>query len=308
RFSLFAIITVAIIVTGIVLQRAPFAAPLALEPSLPRAASIARAEILGPRVSNDIPFPEITARSAAVVDAATGALLGEKEKDAVQPIASVTKLMTALVFLDTNPSWQEVITMERSDNRAGGALFVYPGEQLTLYDLFMTMLVGSANNAAVALARVTHLSPEAFADRMNERAQTMGLFSTHFTEPTGLDRGNVSSALDLVRLGWKAFFESSLREALTTKEHVFITTNTHVRHRVKTTDDLLSSHKDDYTIIGAKTGFTNEAGYTFLVEAQRGEQQVIVAVLGAPTEEDRFHDADTLIRWAFARYQFSDKE
>ncbi len=303
RFSLFAIIGFAVIATGILLRAGNVVPPLVLQQPFVEPPALAHAqEVIGPHAVHDLPFPAITAHSAAVVDAQTGVLLGEKDKDAVQPIASVTKLMTALVFLDTNPSWQNVVTMERSDNRAGGALFVYPGEQLALYDLFMTMLVGSANNAAVALARATHLSPEAFADRMNERAQTMGLFSTHFTEPTGLDRGNVSSALDLVRLGWKAFSESSLREALTAKEHVFATTNTHVRHRVKTTDDLLSSHKDGYAIVGAKTGFTYEAGYTFLVEAHRGKKQVIVAVLGAPTEEDRFRDADTLIRWAFEKY------
>lgn len=303
RFSLFAIMAFAVIATGAVLRAGAFAPPLVMqEPPVESVPLVRAAEIIGPHAVHELPFPAITARSAAVVDAETGVLLGEKNKDAIQPIASVTKLMTALVFLDTNPSWQNVITMERSDNRPGGALFVYPGEQLVLYDLFMTMLVGSANNAAVALARVTHLSLEEFSASMNERAQAMGLSATHFTEPTGLHAGNVSSALDLVRLGWKAFANPSLREALTATEHVFVTTNTHVRHRVKTTDDLLFARNNGYTIVGAKTGFTNEAGYTFLVEAKQGQKQVIVAVLGASTEEDRFHDADTLIRWAFEKY------
>ncbi|MDO8581354.1 MAG: serine hydrolase [bacterium] len=305
RLSLFAIIAAAIIVTGIAVHRTPIATSLIAQPSLPRAASVARAEsIVGPRVNNDIPFPEITARSATVVDAITGALLGEKNKDAVAPIASVTKLMTALVFLDSKPIWQKEITMGSRDNRPGGTLFVRSGERLTVYDVFMTMLVGSANNAAIALTRAAGFSLEEFVQRMNDRAETMGLFSTHFVEPTGLDAGNVSTAFDLVRLGWQAFQLPQIREALTTREHIFTTVNTKIRHRVKTTDDLLFSHTDDYTLVAAKTGFTYEAGYTFLVEATKGEKRVIVAVLGASTEEDRFRDADALIRWAFQKYEW----
>lgn len=305
RFSPLAIIAAAIIITGIALYRVPVAPPLAAQPSLPRAASVAYAEeSLDPRIENDVPFPVITARSAAVVDAETGALLGEKDKDGVAPIASVTKLMTALVFLDSEPAWQKEIIMEQRDNRPGGTLFVRPGERLTLYDVFMTALVGSANNAAIALTRAAGLSLEEFAGRMNDRAAAMGLFSTHFTEPTGLDAGNVSTALDLVRLGWQAFQLPRVREALTTREYVFTTVNTKMRHRIKTTNDLLLSNTDGYMLVAAKTGFTNEAGYTFLVEAREGEKRVIVAVLGAPTEEDRFHDADLLIRWAFQKYEW----
>lgn len=304
RFPLFAIIVLAIITTGIIIARIPFAPPIAVEPMVtPRTALAQEAiPIIGPQIKNDLPFPLITAKSAAVVDAATGVLLGEKEKDFIAPIASVTKVMTALVFLDTQPAWERTITMERSDNRPGGALFVAPGERLTLYDLFMTMLVGSANNAAIAMTRAAGLSIEEFTERMEVRARSLHLSGTRFVEPTGLDAGNVSSALDLVRLGWQAFQHPNIREALTTKEHVFSTTNTLKRHRVKTTDDLLLMPTDGYTIVGAKTGFTNEAGYTFLIEARRGEHGVIVALLGAPTEDDRFHDADMLIHWAFQKY------
>lgn len=305
RFSLFAIIVVAIVVMGIVIQRAPLAAPLVVQPSLPRTASIVQAEALvGPRSAIDIPFPDITARSAAVVDAETGALLGEKDKDRVASIASVTKLMTALVFLDSVPAWEKEITMERRDNRPGGTLFVRPGERLTLYDLFMTALVGSANNAAIALTRASGLSLEEFVQRMNDRAEMMGLFSTHFVEPTGLEAENLSTAFDLVRLGWRAFQMPQIREALTTREHVFATVNTKMRHRIKTKNDLLLSHTNGYTLVAAKTGFTHEAGYTFLVEAKRGTKRVIVAMLGASTEEDRFRDADMLIRWAFEKYEW----
>lgn len=293
------------IVAGVALYRIPVAPPLAAQPPLPRVASVARAEEpFGPRMKSDIPFPVITARSAAVVDAITGAFLGEKDKDSVAPIASVTKLMTALVFLEGEPEWQKEIIMRSNDNRPGGTLFVRPGERLTVYDVFMTALVGSANNAAIALARATGLSLEEFVQRMNDRAAAMGLLSTHFVEPTGLDAGNASTAFDLVRLGWQAFQLPQVREALTTREHVFTTINTKMRHRVKTTNDLLLSHTDGYTLIAAKTGFTHEAGYTFLVEAREGEKRIIVAVLGAPTDDDRFHDADLLIRWAFQKYEW----
>ncbi len=305
RFSLFTIIAFAIIAAGAVLRAVPFAPPLATPAAVALSTSSVFAEekhAIGPQIKNSIPFPVITAKSAAVVDGETGALLGEKDKDRVTPIASLTKLMTALVFLDTSPAWQEEITMENTDNRPGGTLFVRAGERLTFYDLFMTMLVGSANNAAVALTRASGGSIPEFVERMNARAERMGLSATHFVEPTGLDEGNVSTALDLVRLAWHAFATPSLRDAVTAKEYVFATLNTGMRHRVKTTNELLLSATDGYTLIGAKTGYTHEAGYTFLVEAERNGHRVIVAVLGAPQEEDRFRDADTLIRWAFQKY------
>lgn len=311
RIPLF-LLGVTVVTAGALLYgRAPVASPLnnaafVSVGETPRAEAAVEESTIGPRQESLTPFPVIEAKSAAVVDGETGVLLGEKEKDGVFPIASVTKLMTALVFLDTQPSWERVITMKSGDNRPGGTLFVRPGERVTTRDVFMTALVGSANNAAVALMRASDLSLEAFVQRMQERAVSMGLSATQFAEPTGLEAGNVSSALDLVRLGWHAFQHPAIREALTSKEHVFFTVRNNIRHRVKTTNDLLFASPNGYTIVGAKTGFTNEAGYTFVIEAKNGENRVIVALLGAPTEEDRFRDADTLVRWAFANYRWGE--
>jgi serine-type D-Ala-D-Ala endopeptidase (penicillin-binding protein 7) len=258
----------------------------------------------GPQRIHEQAFPEVTAASAVVVDAVTGHILGDKNKEYVGPIASITKVMTALVFLDYNTSW-DTLKMQRSDYRPGGTILVRAGSQMTQYDAFMTMLVGSENNVAIALTRSLGFTEQDFVTRMNQYAEQLDLADTHFVDPTGLKSGNISTALDLVRLGWHVFQQPSMREALTTPEYYFTATNTRVRHHIRTTNDLLTAEIDGYSIIAAKTGFTNDAGYTFLVEAanQDGER-VIVAVLDAPTETDRFRDADALIRWAFETYDW----
>ncbi|MBI4262622.1 D-alanyl-D-alanine carboxypeptidase [Candidatus Uhrbacteria bacterium] len=262
---------------------------------------------IGPQLKNTAKaVPLVTAERAVIVDGATGVVLFGKEEQTRTPIASLTKLITALVVLDRNPDWGKRMVMTAQDDRAGGTLFVRRGEEVTVRDLFFTSLVGSANNATVALARSTDLSREEFVDAMNAMARRIGLHDTVFVEPTGLDPGNQSTAHDIARLAWHAFQDASIREAVTTEEYVFRTANTRVRHRIKNTDILLHANGKSYTIIGGKTGYIDEAGFCLVVEAEEGPRRVIALVLGSKSHEDRFRDVDALIRWALESYQWDE--
>ncbi|MFH0804833.1 MAG: serine hydrolase [Patescibacteria group bacterium] len=246
----------------------------------------------------------ITARSAVVLDAQSGAVLWFRQPDLVRPIASLTKLMTALVFLEQGVSFDTEVTIESSDNEGteGSRLLVEAGERLTARDLFYASLVGSANNATRALARASGLTPEAFASRMNELAVTLGAPHTHYAEVTGLDPANVSTALDYSRIASYAFRNETVRQALATPEYTFETADQHVRHRIRSTDELLADQT--IGIVAAKTGYLDEAGYTFACQAAGTGSLVTVVLLGSDTSQARFTESAALIRWVDSAYRW----
>ncbi len=252
--------------------------------------------------------PTITATSAILVDRSTGAVLFAKDTEQSLPIASITKLMTALVFLDEQPDWNEIVTIESEDVRSGSAPYFVPGDRVAVDDLFFSALVGSINTAVAALARATSLPPEEFVARMNLRAEMLGLTSTHFVEPTGLDPGNVSTPADVVRLARAAFADTTIRAALNVPAHDINRVPSNRLRHIISTNDLVRNPPDAYAITGAKTGFTGDAGYTFTVEAERDGNGVILALLHATSEESRFADADALIRWAFTAHTWPSPE
>ncbi len=243
-----------------------------------------------------------TAKSFIIIDAKTKKTLLAKDSEKRLPIASLTKLMTALTFLDANPNWEQMITMIKTDERIGSRIRVSDGDIIKLKDVFFSALIGSANNAIMALVRSTGLGEQAFVARMNEKAKSLGLEDTNFVEPTGLDQNNLSSARDLARLLSEALENNQIREALDDEEYRFETVNDQVWHTVKNTDKLLKSYLD---VIGGKTGFTDEAGYNLALETKgtRG-QTIVLVILGSRSSQDRFEEAKGLATWAFENYQW----
>ncbi|MEK7168059.1 MAG: serine hydrolase, partial [Patescibacteria group bacterium] len=148
---------------------------------------------------------KVTAQSVLVLDQDSKKILFEKNSGQVRSIASLTKLMTALVFLDNNPGWEKEITMDSSDMRPGGQTQLMAGEKLTARDAFFAMLVGSANEAAVALSRYTGLSEQDFISQMNIKAEALGMSGAVFKDVTGLDPDNQASAVDVMFLAQEAF-------------------------------------------------------------------------------------------------------
>jgi D-alanyl-D-alanine carboxypeptidase len=129
----------------------------------------------------------LTVKSALVLEKRTGNVVFEKSAGEVRPIASLTKLMTALVFLEYNPGWDKIVTLEKTDFVGGATLWLKKGDKVRVKDLFYAMLAGSKNNAAEALVRSTGLKREKFIELMNEKAQNWSLSNTIFYDTTGLD-------------------------------------------------------------------------------------------------------------------------
>lgn len=244
-----------------------------------------------------------SAKSAIVVDQASGAVLFQKEPDLQLPIASITKLMTALVFLNNNPGFEQAAAVGPGENDLEGArLYVKDNEEVRLIDLFFASLVGSANNATQAMVHSTGMSGEEFVVKMNQKAQELEMNNSHFVEPTGLNSGDISTVTDLVKLARAAFSIPEIQRATTQKEHSLITVTNQELHTIKSPDELLNSYLN---LTGAKTGFTYEADYCLVARAKNEQgHEVIAVVLGSESNTARFQETKALISWAFKNYQW----
>ena len=254
--------------------------------------------------------PILESKSAIVVDNQTGKILFEKNKNEVSPVASLTKLMTAIVFLENrNKDWGEWVTYKKEDKLEPAWINIAPGDQIKIKDVFNTALVGSANDATLILARLVK-NPENFVEEMNKKARSFGMKKTKFLEPTGLDPKNVSTASDLSILIKKALEIEKIKETLQKKEIDFQikkADGSFYWRRIKNTDKLLDSF---INISGAKTGYLEESDYCFAGiggssprrsgfghAGGSSDGQSIVVVLGAPTSETRFKEAKILFWW-----------
>lgn len=257
------------------------------------------------RVYTDVLDIKTTAQSAIAVDVKSGKVLYQKNSQEVRSIASITKLMTALVFLEHNPGWQTEFSTIASDRRNGGIIHLNTGEMLTIRNLFQTALIASDNDATVALARSTGLSEEEFINKMNQKAQELGLINAEFADPTGLNNSNQATAEDIVKLVNAALANREIATATTTSSYEFEVMGEEKTRPVvlKNTDWLTSSYLD---IVGGKTGYIEKAGYCLAVKL-KGEQgqEIIVVVLGSATNFDRFQDVKAITDWVFTNYQWN---
>ena len=241
--------------------------------------------------------PEITARAALVENGATGEVLFRYRDRARVPIASITKLMTALVAVERS-SPHSLMTVPADAPYVGGSTArLRPGERLTVRDLLEAALVQSANDAAYTLAvNVGRGSVERFVALMNARARQLGLTGTHFVRPDGLDvPGHYSSARDVTELARAAMQKPLVREIVRDR------TETIAGGRVlETWNDLLSTFPG---VIGVKTGHTSAAGWSQVAAAQGNGFTIYATLLGSPSREERNADLAELLRWGLAQYR-----
>lgn len=242
------------------------------------------------------PGPELSAIAGIVFDRSSGTVLWQKEPDTVVPIASLSKLMTAMVFLDQETDWQTVEQMDREENELEGAkLFVGDGDTVRQIDLFYSALVGSANNATQALADGSGLTEEAFLQQMNERAAALGLEHTAFFDVTGLNPKNVSTVKELAVLGRAAFAYPEIADATTRVNHEMRSVGRDEYHNVETTNLLLKA--GDLRITGSKTGYLDEAGYNLLTQVEVNDRVLMIVLVGAKSHFQRFTETRRLIEW-----------
>ncbi len=248
------------------------------------------------------PAGGVYARNAILVDPRTGEVLFEKNAARQVPIASLTKLMTALVFLEQKPNLRREATVTATELDGGGRTRLRNGEQVALGDLLHLSLMCSDNVATRVLARESGLTHDAFVARMNRKAGELKLSGSRFVEFTGLDEHNVSTAADVARLLHAAAHDPLIQDVTTTREYAFRTERG--EHVFRNTNRLLYGHWD---VLGGKTGFISEAGYCFATWVREQGRDLIAVVLGAPTEATRFADAVRLIQKATpARAQATD--
>lgn len=253
------------------------------------------------KVNNNSLGVKISAVSAAVMDKRTGLILWQKNANEKRSIASITKLMTALVFLDNNPGWKTEVTMEEEDEINGGTNHILRGELVTVENLFYTSLIASDNNSTRALARSTGLSQEEFVSRMNSKAKELGLNNTQFVDLTGLKDGNQSTALEILSLAKKSFDNSYIRDAVSSSSYSF-TALSGGAHKVVSTNKLFNSFLD---IEAGKTGYINASGYCLVSEVAEGDNHIISVVLGSDSHDARFQDLKILSAWIFENFNWS---
>lgn len=251
-----------------------------------------------PKINDSLNYPIIDATSAIIIDAETGMVLYEKNSFARLPMASLTKLMTAVVAID-NLRLDDIATIDVEDTYIEPLVMnLQPGEQITIGNILSGLLIGSNNDAALALARVGgNGSMEDFYQKMNEKAQTLGMKDSHFSNSHGLDDPELySSAHDLAMLAKYAMNNSIIADLVSTKEMVVTDINGTIEHNLKTTNKLLDSY---LPIEGVKTGFTDNAGQTLITQASYKGHKIISVVLGS---NDRFQDSKQLIDWVMKNY------
>ncbi len=250
----------------------------------------------------------LTAKSAVIIDRESGEVLFEKEPDLKLPVASISKLATALVFLDTNLDWEKTAMMTGGDEVGGARLKILTGESLRIKDLFYASLIGSANNGIEALVRSTGMNDREFMVLMNKKVRELGMNEAYFAEPTGLNMVNHATAWEIAKLMRGALAKKEIASALALEEYSFQTINTKRQIKVINTDKLLSSflnNGDGYKILGGKTGFTEEAGNCLALGVRdKEEHEIIAVILGATTSAVRFQEMKGMVWWVFENWEW----
>lgn len=246
---------------------------------------------------------ETDAQSVAVFDADSGALLYAEEPDTIRSIGSISKLMTAMVFLDAHPDLSSWVTMLSSDYVGGGRAYLAYNDDVRLGDVLTASLVGSDNTATEALVRFSGLSREEFIARMNTKAGEFGLFSTSFADPSGLSAQNQSTAREVGSILAHAVAYDDIVER-TQLSLVTVVQASGSAVTIFSTDELLTSSflQSGFDFLAGKTGYIPQAGYCFTGAFIYKHHRIYTTVLGSDSKEHRFVDAANVTDWVTKVY------
>ncbi len=239
----------------------------------------------------------LNAAVALVMDQRQWQPLYAREPAAIRPIASITKLMTAMIVLDAKLPPYEVIQILDVDKLKGSNSRLLEGTRLTRAELLRLALMASENRAAAALARAYPGGARAFVAAMNRKAHELGMRDSHFVDPTGLNPANVSTALDLAAMVNAAYEYGVIREATTTRKHR-IALSRGRRTRMLTfhnSNRLVSSA--EWNIGLSKTGYIHQAGRCLVMQAILGSKPVIIVLLDSMKKTTRLADANYIRHW-----------
>ena len=244
-------------------------------------------------------MPDIRAEAAIVYSPETGEVLWESNSQNTRSIASITKVMTATVFLENAPDLSQEVVITRPDVTRASTTYLRSGYKVTTGDLLHLLLIASDNAAARTLARVSPHGSDGFIGKMNEKAATLGLTNTHYTDPSGLLSENVSTAFDLARL--IAYAAADERIGAIMRKSGYETYSGKTLISAHSTNQIVRS--GDIDVVGGKTGFISRSGYCLatLLRLPETGQQVAFVVLGAKSNASRFWETRHLFNWMSTR-------
>jgi len=260
------------------------------------------------KILNNTSVTDLKAKGAVLIDCNTGQVLLEKDSHEKLPLASVTKVMSMLLIMESIDTGilnldTKVKISEHSWSMGGSQVWLEPGEVFTVDELLKAVAIHSANDATVALAEAVAGSEDAFVAMMNQKAKELGMKATNFMDCSGLtDNGHYSSAYDIALMSrelllkhpkitdYTTTWQAKFRENVPGKKPVGLdNTNKLVRHYPGT--------------VGLKTGYTGAAGHCLSASAIRNNQQLISVVLGEPDSNTRFAEARKLLDYGFANFE-----
>lgn len=246
--------------------------------------------------------PNVRAAAAIIYDPATGKVLYEENAMDERSIASITKVMTAIVFLENATDLNQEVTIVRADTLRASTTYLKTNDRVRISDLLHLLLIPSDNAAARALARISPLGSDGFIARMNQKADDLGLDHTAYTDPSGLLSDNISSAYDMARLIAFASEDDRIGPVMRTPEYSFRTAKGRIV-TVRSTNQILRT--GDIDVVGGKTGFISKAGYCLatLLKMPQGGPSLAVVILGATSNVGRFWETRHLMAWLAARTQ-----
>lgn len=265
-------------------------------------------KIIVPEIKKEIPQVSselsLTASSAVIMLEKDSRILWGKNENSVSPLASLTKLVAAKVFLDTKPTLNKVVTYKTQDEKynheyckpwESAKLTVVEGETMTLENLLYSALVGSANNAVETLVRYSGLKRADFIARMNQMVKDWGALDTKFVEPTGLSPDNVSSPRDYAIITKEVFNNPLLKKISITPKYTFSTINTKKSHTIRNTNKMIAAAS--YDIVGSKTGYLDEAGYCLMTRVSTPQGNLISINFGSASSAASLLDNEQMIRY-----------
>lgn len=242
-------------------------------------------------------FPQMSAESYIVVDALTGDVIFEENSTTSLPIASITKMMTALVVVESSDLSRVVVVDAESCGIEGSSVNLYKGEKISIQDLLYALMLESANDAAVCLARAVSGSVEAFATLMNEKAEALGMKNSHFMNPHGLeDPEHYSTAYDMALLWQEALKNEFLCELVATKSYKIPLDGRDGYRYLSNHNKLLKSYEP---CVGGKTGFTKTAGRCLVTVCEKDGIKLITVTLNDPND---WEDHKNITDYAFSLY------
>lgn len=242
-------------------------------------------------------LPDVSAKAAVLMDADSGTILGAKNPDERLPMASTTKIMTALVAIENADISRIVEVSPAAVGVEGSSIYLYAGEELSLSDLLYALLLESANDAAAAIAIEIGGSLEGFAEMMNEKASSLGLRDTHFENPHGLDgKEHYTTAHDLALIARAALENEVFAKIVSTYKKTIPLSSTDGVRLLINHNKLLKSYDG---AIGVKTGFTKKSGRCLVSAAERDGLRLICVTLNAP---DDWRDHKTMLDHGFSHY------